>query len=182
MRLYLKLRSPQDKDLIALYTYYSNRKFIQMIRDSLLSCITKTSYMILIPDNIEQYARESPWHIDVNIYLNEASYIPVIDYLRSLPEKSKSSVIKLLVRSRYDSFPLHIYIEPVESAVISKNTLSTPTMKKEAPFIQEKKHSVKKEKQTASQNKTEGSFNAFSQFNLDNLFGNNAPPNLSHLK
>lgn len=197
MQISLKLHYPYDADLIALRNYLGKR-FQYTLRQCLASCIAGIEFTITIPDNIIAFLRIPENIIVVNLHVQERRDRELIHYLSSLPNGSRNHIMKLLIRSCYSTFPVHIFTgvccsekkslskmpkktnDTTPKTVPQKSVPSTTVvlLPQNTPSIQQKSPPEGHE----SIHTSEESFDAMSQINMKNLFGNMGIPDFSHLK
>lgn len=108
MQLSIRLYYPADSDLIAV-RLRMGRRFVGFVRECLDSCANGEDKTYPIPEDIRKYIRPVSRPVTLNLNLKEGRDDTSIAFLQRIKPSCRSDVVKTLVRSCYDHFPVFVY-------------------------------------------------------------------------
>ena len=109
MQTSLRLYSPYDNDLIAL-RIIEGRKFSKIVREAIRACVNNKPYTIHVPTNLYKYIYESDKPFLVNLTFNDNEDVKVISLVSNFKRGTTNSILKTMIRSRLDGFPVGAFL------------------------------------------------------------------------
>lgn len=102
----LRLYYPADSDLIALRDLLG-RNFAREVRSCISSYLNGVQYQIEVPETISEHLREE--NLVVNLNVRRLHKQMIDDYLNRIKPNAKCDVVKTIIRSCYDRFPIELF-------------------------------------------------------------------------